>query len=168
MKRALGGTARVELRDGGWRGVNLTEKYTDVRALMGSQSARSADRSKRTDFSEITASFNIRNGVARNDDLSGKAPTLRLAGAGNIDIGNSLLDYLAKVSLVATSKGQGGRDLANLAGVTVPVKITGPFDKPNVSPDYTDLIAKSGASVGGAAASGASTIGSKIRGLFGR
>jgi AsmA protein len=168
MKRALGGTARVELRDGGWRGVNLTEKYTDVRALMGSQSARTADRSKRTDFSEITASFNIRNGVARNDDLSGKAPTLRLAGAGNIDIGNSLLDYLARLSLVATSKGQGGRDLANLAGVTVPVKITGPFDKPNVSPDYTDLIAKSGASVGGAASSGASTIGSKIRGLFGR
>jgi AsmA protein len=168
MKRALGGTARVELRDGGWKGVNLSETFTDVRAALGSKSARAADRSKRTDFSEITASFNIRNGVARNDDLQGKAPTLRLTGAGNIDIGNSLLDYLAKVAFVATSKGQGGRDLTNLAGVTVPVKVTGPFDNPSVAPDYTDLIAKSGASVGGAAGGAASTIGSKIKGLFGR
>lgn len=168
MKRALGGTARVELRDGGWRGVNLTETFTDVRGALGSRSARTADRSKRTDFSEITASFNIKNGVARNDDLQGKAPTLRLAGAGNIDIGNSLLDYLAKVSFVATSKGQGGRDLTSLAGVTVPVKVTGTFDQPKVSPDYTDLIAKSGSSVGSAATSGASTLGSKIKGLFGR
>jgi len=175
IKRALGGTARVELRDGGWKGVNLTETFTDVRAALGSKSARAADRSKRTDFSEITASFNIRNGVARNDDLQGKAPTLRLTGAGNIDIGNSLLDYLAKVAFVATSKGQGGRDLTSLAGVTVPVKVTGPFDNPNVAPDYTDLIAKSGAGIGGAvgqagsaAGGAASSIGSRIKGLFGR
>ena len=168
MKRALGGIARVELRDGGWKGVNLTDTFTDVRAALGSKSARTADRSKRTDFSEITASFNIRNGVARNDDLQGKAPTLRLAGAGNIDIGNSLLDYLAKVAFVATSKGQGGRDLTNLAGVTVPVKITGPFDHPNVAPDYTELIARSGANVGGAAGGAAATIGGKIKGLFGK
>jgi len=175
MKRALGGTARVEMRDGGWRGVNLTETFTDVRAALGSKSARTADRSKRTDFSEITASFNIKNGVARNDDLQGKAPTLRLTGAGNIDIGNSLFDYLAKVAFVATSKGQGGRDLTSLAGVTVPVKVTGPFDNPNVAPDYTDLIAKSGAGIGGAvgqagsaAGGAASSVGSKIKGLFGR
>lgn len=168
MKRALGGSARVELRDGGWKGVNLTDAFTDVRAALGSKSARTADRSKRTDFSEITASFNIRNGVARNDDLQGKAPTLRLTGAGNIDIGNSLFDYLAKVAFVATSKGQGGRDLTNHAGVTVPVKVTGPFDHPNVAPDYTQLIAKSGANVGGAAGGAASTIGGKIKGLFGK
>jgi AsmA protein len=175
LKRALGGTARVELRDGGWKGVNMTETFTDVRAALGSKSARAADRSKRTDFSEITASFNIRNGVARNDDLQGKAPTLRLTGAGNIDIGNSLLDYLAKVVFVATSKGQGGRDLTSLAGVTVPVKVTGPFDNPNVAPDYGELIAKSGAGIGGAvgqagsaAGGAASSIGSKIKGLFGR
>jgi AsmA protein len=168
LKRALGGIARAELRDGGWKGVNLTETFTDTRAMLGSKSARASDPAKRTDFSEITASFNIRNGVARNDDLQGKAPTLRLTGAGNIDIGNSLLDYLARVSFVATSKGQGGRDLMNLAGVTVPVKVTGTFDNPSVTPDYTDLIAKSGAGIGGAAGGAASTIGSKIKGLFGR
>jgi AsmA protein len=175
MKRALGGTARVELRDGAWKGVNLTETFTDVRSALGSRSARTADRSKRTDFSEITASFNIRNGVARNDDLQGKAPTLRLTGAGNIDIGNSLLDYLAKVAFVATSKGQGGRDLTNLAGVTLPIKVTGSFDNPNVAADYTDLIAKSGAGVsgtlgkaGGAVGEAGTSLGSRIKGLFGR
>jgi AsmA protein len=147
--------------------------------VVGKGAAKANDPSKRTDFSEITASFNIRNGVANNQDLQGKAPLFRLSGAGDIDIGNSTLNYGAKASLVATSKGQGGRDLANLAGVTIPVRVTGPFEKPDVTVDFAELIAKSGLGLGralgaaggaaGSAAGGAAgAIGDKVRGLFGR
>jgi AsmA protein len=79
----------------------------------------------------MTASFRINNGVARNDDLAAKSPFIRLAGAGDIDIGNSRLDYLAKASVVNTSAGQGGKELDHLKGLTVPVRLSGPFD--NVS-----------------------------------
>jgi AsmA protein len=84
----------------------------------------------------MTASFVIKNGVAHNDDLDVKAPLLRVGGAGDIDIGNSRLNYVAKATVVATSKGQGGAELDHLAGLTIPVKLTGPFDAPKYEIDY--------------------------------
>jgi AsmA protein len=167
LKRSMGGTARVELREGAVKGINLAEAIQDVRSVLGSKSAKANDPGKRTDFSEITGSFKIKNGIARNDDLQGKAPLLRLAGAGDVDIGGSRVDYTARVSLVATSKGQGGRDLTQLVGVTVPVKLTGALEKPDVSIDFGDVIAKSGAGIGRALGS-AGGVRDKIKGLFGR
>lgn len=141
MKKSLGGTARVALRDGALKGFNLAEALRKTKAAFGSKSAQQqpADPGQRTDFSEMTASFAIRNGVARNDDLDVKAPLVRLGGAGDIDIGNSQLNYVARATVVATSKGQGGSDLDHLAGLTVPVKLTGPFDAPKVEVDYRSL-----------------------------
>jgi AsmA protein len=141
MKKALAGTARVALRDGALKGINLTEALRKTRAAFGSKSAQQqpSDTAQRTDFSEMTASFVIKNGVARNDDLDVKAPVLRLGGAGDIDIGNSRLNYVAKATVVATSKGQGGADLDHLAGLTIPVKLTGPFDAPKYEIDYGAL-----------------------------
>jgi len=141
MKKALGGTARVVLRDGAVKGINLTEALRKTRAAFGSKSAQqqTSDPAQRTDFSEMTASFVIKNGVARNDDLDVKAPVLRIGGAGDIDIGNSQLNYLAKATVVATSKGQGGADLDHLAGLAIPVKLTGPFDAPKYEIDYGAL-----------------------------
>jgi len=141
LKKSLDGTARIELKDGALKGVNLTEALRKTRAAFGSKSAQQqpADQSQRTDFSALSASFIIRNGVARNDDLDVRAPLVRVSGAGDIDIGNSQLNYLAKAAVVATAKGQGGADLEHLAGLTIPVKLTGPFDAPKYEIDYRSL-----------------------------
>lgn len=141
MKKQLAGTAHVALRDGAVKGFNLTEALRKSRAAFGSRSAQqqAADTSQRTDFSEMTASFVIKGGVARNDDLNVKAPLVRLGGAGDIDIGNSQLNYVARATVVATARGQGGADLEHLAGLTVPVKLTGPFDAPKYEIDYRAL-----------------------------
>jgi AsmA protein len=133
MKKALAGNASMALRDGAIKGIDLAKTFRETKAKFSTrqdvvQAARTTDK---TDFSEMTASFRINNGVARNDDLAAKSPFIRLAGAGDIDIGNSRLDYLAKASVVNTSGGQGGKELEHLKGVTVPVRLSGPFD--NVS-----------------------------------
>jgi AsmA protein len=181
LKKSMNGSARVEVRDGALKGINLGEAIGDVRSVL--KGPKTNDPSKRTDFSEITASFAIRNGVAHNQDLQGKAPLFRLSGAGDIDVGNSTLNYGAKASLVATSKGQGGRELPNLTGVTIPVKVTGALEKPDITVDFAELIAKSGVglgkaigSVGGAAGSAVGNVAGsaaggvkdRLKGLFGR
>ena len=71
----------------------------------------------------------------------GKSPLLRLGGEGDIDIGNENLDYLVKATVVATTAGQGGRELAELKGVTVPVKLTGPFTAPQYKIDFSGMAA---------------------------
>ncbi len=143
MKRALGGTAKVELRDGAIKGINLGEIIRKGRSLFsggGSQSAAQGqsadDKTQKTDFSELSASFTIKNGVAHNEDLDAKSPLFRLGGAGDINIGTSSLDYLAKASIVATGQGQGGAERDRLAGLTVPVKLSGTFDDLKYQVDY--------------------------------
>ncbi|HVS26087.1 MAG TPA: AsmA-like C-terminal region-containing protein, partial [Burkholderiales bacterium] len=104
-------------------------------ALKGQQT-QAADKSQKTDFSELKASFDIRNGVAHNDDLSMKSPLLRLSGSGDINIGEDRLNYLAKASIVESGKGQGGADISSLKGVTIPVRVSGPFKAPQYSLDF--------------------------------
>ena len=144
MKKALAGTARIELKDGAVKGFNLTEALRKTKAAFGSKSAQqqAADTAERTDFSAMSASFTIKDGVAHNEDLDVRAPLVRVNGAGDIDIGNSRLDYLAKAAVVATSKGQGGADLDHLAGLTIPVKLSGSFDAPRYEIDSRQLAGK--------------------------
>jgi len=57
-----------------------------------------------------------------------KSPFLRIGGAGKFDVGRGNVDYTAKATVVDTSKGQEGAELAALKGVTVPVLLSGPFE----------------------------------------
>lgn len=141
LKKALNGTASIALQDGALKGVDIAGLLRQARAILGSRSAveQQARGGQKTDFSELTGSFVIKNGVARNEDLQAKSPLVRLAGAGDIDIGEGTMDYSVKASLVATSSGQGGKDAADVRGITAPVRVTGPFDNLKYSVDVTAL-----------------------------
>lgn len=138
MKHALDGSASIALRDGAIRGINLAQKLREARAMLpGARTeTQRASGAAKTDFSEMTANFVIRDGVASNNDLDLKSPLLRLGGAGRIDIGASTLDYTARVSVVGTLTGQDGRALTELRGVTVPVRLSGPFDQMSYAIDW--------------------------------
>ncbi|HEX6828534.1 MAG TPA: AsmA family protein, partial [Burkholderiales bacterium] len=145
MKKALNGTASLNLADGAYRGINIAETIRNAKAALGAVQGKAqpqtqaANTTQKTDFTELKASFQIRNGVAHNEDLSMKSPLLRLTGAGDIDIGNDAINYLAKATVVATSKGQGGAEAAQMKGVTVPVKLIGPLGAPKYEIDYGAL-----------------------------
>lgn len=134
MKRGLNGTARIELRDGAVRGINLAQTLRNAKsgidALRGRESTNQAgtgSAGEKTDFSEMSGSFRIANGVARNDDLEVKSPLLRVTGAGEIDLAGERLNYVARTTVVPTLQGQGGPELQALKGVTLPVRLEGPF-----------------------------------------
>jgi AsmA protein len=145
MKRSLNGTAKVHLRDGAVKGINLGEILRKARSALGggapsaAQGESAGASSDKTDFTELSGSFAIKNGIAHNEDLDAKAPLFRLGGAGDINIPASSLDYLAKASIVATAEGQGGRERDRLAGLTVPVRLSGPFDDLKYSVDYRGM-----------------------------
>lgn len=136
LKSALAGTAKVSLRDGAVKGVDIGAIINKARSALGSQSAQAADGKEKTDFSELNATFVIKNGVAHNEDLDVKAPLFRVTGAGDIDIGRSTINYVAKAAVVATTQGQGGKGRSDVAGLTVPVKLTGSFDAMKYEVDY--------------------------------
>ena len=136
LKKSLGGSARVNLKDGAIKGFNVAEILRKVKSLGGKSEEGAADSRQKTDFTELNATFVIRNGVAHNQDLEVKSPLVRVGGAGDIDIGNSAIDYTVKASVVASAKGQGGAGLEQLSGLTVPVKLSGPLDGMRYQVDY--------------------------------
>jgi AsmA protein len=137
IKKSLAGTSKVNLRDGAIKGVDIGALLNKVKSLGGRSEEGSASGKDETKFTEMNASLNIKNGVAHNDDLDVKSPLVRIGGAGDIDIGSNTINYVVKASLVATSKGQGGKDVDQLSGLTVPVKLSGPLDDMKYRVDYS-------------------------------
>lgn len=142
LKKALDGSASLKLRDGAIRGINLAKSLREAKARLsgGDSAVQKASATEKTDFSELSASFRIEDGIARNNDLQASSPFMRLAGAGTVDIPASSLDYLARVTLAATSKGQDGRAAADLRGLTVPVRLYGPFASLDYKIEFGDLL----------------------------
>jgi len=130
MKSRLHGSAALQLRDGAVKGLNLAKSLRQAKAAitLRQDATQKASQVEKTDFSELSASFVIDAGVARNKDLDMKSPFLRLGGDGLVDAGKSRIDYTARATVAATAKGQDGADLAALKGLTVPVRLTGPLD----------------------------------------
>jgi AsmA protein len=139
LKKNLDGSGAIMLRDGAFKGINIGAKLRQAQALLGRGGTETqlTSASEKTDFTELTASFTINNGIATSNDLDVKSPLLRISGAGQVDIPASTLDYTVRAMVVNTATGQEGKELAQLRGVTIPVKLSGPFDKLSYSIDWT-------------------------------
>ena len=141
LKKGLMGNAALNLADGALKGVDIAGSIRELKNkvnILGTKETN-ADKNKKTDFSELTATFDIKNGVAHNEDLAMKAPVLRLAkgdSKGDIDIGNERINYIAKPTIVKSLKGQGGAELDSLSGIAIPIKITGTFSDPKYGMDF--------------------------------
>jgi AsmA protein len=144
LKKALNGSAAVKVTDGAVKGIDIAGTIRKGQSMLGNLKGQpvqqQTDARQRTDFSELTATFDIRNGIARNNDLSIKSPLLRVGGAGAVNIGEDTLDYTVKASLVATAAGQGGKERADLRGITVPVRVSGPVASPSYHLDFNAMV----------------------------
>lgn len=142
LKKKLDGKAALNLKDGAVRGIDIAGTLRGIKDklnVLKGESTVQGDKAKQTDFSEMSATFNIKNGVAHNDDLSIKSPLFRITGNGQVDIANETISYLVKPTVVATLKGQGGAGIEELNGVTVPIKVSGTFAKPSYALDFAGL-----------------------------
>ena len=138
LKQSLAGDARIELRDGAIKGINLARVLRELKAAEKPQAA-APGRAEKTDFSEVSCSLHFNRGIARNDDLSVKTPFLRAAGSGTINLPANTVDYLARISIVGAPTGQGGQELAQLRGLTLPLRIQGALDAPAFSLDTAEM-----------------------------
>lgn len=146
LKKGLNGTASLLLKDGAINGINLAAAIRNAKAKIGLGQAQAtpqqgtASAQEKTDFTELSGSFKITNGIAHNDDLSAKTPLFRLGGNGDINLGEGSLDYTAKATIVPTLQGQGGPELQELKGLTVPVKLSGPFTAIGWKIDFGSMV----------------------------
>jgi len=128
MKQTLNGDAGLNLKDGAIKGVDLAGSIRSFKSkLSGQDTEQAGNAAQKTDFTELSATFAIKNGVAHNGDLSAKSPFVRISGEGDVNIAQDSLDYVVKAALVASTSGQGGKERSELSGLTLPVRVYGPY-----------------------------------------
>lgn len=139
IKSSLDGTARFALKDGQLKGVDLGYMLRAAQArLQGA--TEPVPKEQTTDFSTITGSAVIANGLVRNNDLQGASPLLRVSGKGTVDLAREVLDYVLTAIVVNTATGQGGKALDRLKKLEIPIKITGTFAQPKFGIDLQGLL----------------------------
>lgn len=139
LKAALDGTARARFYNGSVKGVNIGELLRKADAALKGQPMPSGE-APQTDFSELSGSATINNGVINNPDLDGKSPLLRVQGAGLVDLPRNGIDYGLTVTVVNTATGQSGKGLENLRGVPIPLKISGSLSDPSYKVDLGKVL----------------------------
>ena len=156
---SLHGTSQLLLQNGRIKGFDIAGALRNLSTLGLKKS-----EAQYTDFAQLQASFKIKRGIAKNDDLFMASPLFRLTGKGVVNLPASILDYHVRPKLIGSLIGQGDT-LTVRKGLSVPLHIFGPFDSPSVRPE---LDAKSVLeNAGGLIGSGASGVGGVLGGLVG-
>jgi len=131
FKKTLNGNLAFAFTDGAVQGFNLASMIRKAQAQLKGQPLPPESEPNQTDFSELTGTATVTNGVIRNQDLAAKSPLLRVEGKGSVDLPQETLDYLVTAKVVGSLEGQGGKGLEDVRGVAIPVQVAGTFAKPS-------------------------------------
>jgi len=121
IMRSLSGSGTLAMGRGTIAGIDLD-------ALLGSVDAKGGS----TVFDSVEASFDIADGVLRNDDLLMLLPNFNATGEGRVDLGARTIDYTVTPKALRVNASRGG--------LAVPVRITGPWADPKVKADLRAAI----------------------------
>ncbi|MFM5128526.1 AsmA family protein [Aeromonas veronii] len=140
LRNGMQGKVTLKLSDGALHGINLPEMIREARATLTGKGAEQVKEARKTDFSALTASFQIADGIARSNDIQLFAPALRVKGEGQTALVPESLNFLFLTSIVESSKGQGGKDVDELKEITIPVRIGGHWQAPSYQLDVKTLL----------------------------
>ena len=139
LKQNSNGTVGLGFFDGALHGVNVRHSIETAKAKFRGEDPPE-EKTRKTDFSSMTISGVIKNGVFSSDDLDLQAPALRAGGEGKADFNREYVDYTVDAKIVGTSKGQQGGSADDLAGLSIPVRIKGPFTDPEFDVQLDEIL----------------------------
>ncbi len=140
IKKTISGTTDLKFTDGALLGVNVAKIIREGKAKLTGKSLAAEDGPVKTDFSELSATTVIKNGLVSNQDFLLKSPFLRITGAGTANLASEAVDYGVKATVVGSGKGQGGEDLSELKGIDIPVRVSGTFSDLKYRPDFGGVL----------------------------
>lgn len=137
---SLNGTFGLNFTDGAVKGANLAAIARSAQNLLtGNLSGVSLDQdfdnAEKTDFAALTATFKFANGVGKNDDMSLLNPFVEVTGQGTVNLPQTNIDYKVKAKVTGSMEGQDSG--TGKTGLTIPIKINGPFHQVKVRPDVS-------------------------------
>lgn len=125
----LAGTASFAIADGVLKGIDVRKMGREIEDTVKERrldnlGALLPKADEQTPFEALRASAQIKDGVARNEDLDLQGAGLRVGGKGSVDLSAGSVDYVATVN-------------------GFPLKISGPFAALKYRPDWNAILKSS-------------------------
>jgi AsmA protein len=138
IKKTLNGKGKFVFKDGAIVGIDLAGMVRNAKSAFGL--GKKPSQRPRTDFSQLTAPFTVKNGLVNTPKTSLISPLLRIIASGDADLVKETLDLRVEPKVVGTIKGQG--DKKKRSGFAVPVVVSGTFSAPKFRPDLESATAQ--------------------------
>jgi AsmA protein len=142
IRQDLDGSMSIELADGALEGTDVWHELRSARAMFRQEPAPEPTLPARTEFSTVSATGVVTDGIFRNDDFIAELPFLQLTGGGMVDLNTTEVDYSMQVRVFDRPEFMSGatqEELADFTATVVPLKITGLLSAPSVRPDIEGI-----------------------------
>lgn len=149
LRKSLNGSVSLALARGALAGINLRPALLEGKNDLGNPGeARThvANFAEKTEFAELKAAFNIKEGKLSATGFEMKSPLIRTAGEGDIAPESGNISYRLNATVAPAANRRTAGELAELRGVTVPIRVSGPYDTPSIAFDFAaasgDIVAR--------------------------
>jgi AsmA protein len=140
IRKNLNGTVSLSVEDGELHGFDLVSRIRSIYAAVGNRDKGGvADKelgANITQFSELSASATIKNGVIDNRDLALTSDLLLVNGGGSVDLVAEEVDYTFNADVYTTIKEINQKEAQKIKGLVVPLHLKGKFS--NIGPPKID------------------------------
>lgn len=134
----LDGTLKGQVRNGAWVGLDLGQTIVEINEVLRNAFSGQLpditsrfDPSRRTEFDSLAVEVELQNGQGSFHTLELKSPWLHVSKGepASVDLVNQQLDIMLHAKGQPSSDPK-ALDFALLEGITVPVRVSGPFRSP--------------------------------------
>jgi AsmA protein len=143
IRRDLDGRMSVELRDGAWEGTDVWYEMRRARSYFKGLPQPAAPETPRTQFSTMTASGAVTDGVLQNDDFFAELPFMQMKGRGSVNFVEATVDYsvtgrvLEKPEFMTDVSPE---EIEDFTSAVIPFRITGSLASPAIRPDVEAML----------------------------
>lgn len=138
LVESLSGTAELNVAKGAIVGIDINRMAESL--SQGKFKNLKTEPGDKTAFSGLAGTWSIKDGVATNTDLRVTSDLVHVEGSGSVLLPDRSLDYVIKPRLATDPQSDG----KGLAGLAVPVHITGAWEKPDYKADVGGAVQELG------------------------
>jgi len=139
LRKTLNGSVLLALTRGSLAGIDLRTALIEGKDDLGTKgNAHIFENrfSERTEFSELKASFNIKDGSVRGNSFDMRSPQFRVVGEGDFVPESGNIEYHLAATVASKLNRSSAGDLVEMRGVTVPIHASGQYASPTYALDF--------------------------------
>ncbi len=137
---SLSGTLAFSFNQGAIKGFNLNDSIAAAKAIASGKLPPPMSGKPETTFSQLKGKLVLQQGNLHTDEIQLQSPYLRCVGTGDIALSTQSLDYRLNVTVL--DKKTGDTSQTEPSGISIPVTLTGAWQKPNISVDVKKVLSE--------------------------